>query len=86
MARTSQLLTITVPKATYARMKREAGRRQATVSGLLRTAFDCLTDESTEVYSDAEIRQLLARDRLPVSLRADLDLLLTRAGARTLAT
>jgi hypothetical protein len=78
MARTSQLLTITVPRATYAQMKREAVRRRSTVSGLLRTAFDRLANESTDLYSDAELRQFFTRDRIPVSLQRDLDRLLAQ--------
>ncbi len=40
MLKHSKLLTVTVPKATYARIRSEAKRRKTTISGLVRDAFE----------------------------------------------
>lgn len=76
MLKTSKLLTITVPKATYAVIRKTAKDRQETVSGMLRNAFDQYISNDTELYSDQQLKQLLKKDQLPLRLRKDLDQLL----------
>lgn len=76
MLKTSKLLTVTVPKKTFADIRKEAKKRQTTISGLLRDAFFFYTQGEGEVYSDAELRRILDRDRLSLSLQKDLNKLL----------
>ena len=40
MLKHSKLLTVTVPKATYTRIRSEAKRRKTTISGLVRDSFE----------------------------------------------
>lgn len=72
MLKTSKLLTVTVPKATYSSIRKEAQKRNETVSGLLRRAFDLYKNTPIQLYTDKELRQLLKRDALPTRLVSDL--------------
>lgn len=72
MLKNSKMLSVTVPKKTLADIRKEAKKRQTTVSGLLRDAFFFYTQGEGEVYSDAELRHILNRDRLSPSLQKDL--------------
>ena len=76
MSNAFQPLTITVPRPFLARLKREAGRRQTSVSELLRDSFVFYSDFNTNIYTDAELKKLLNRDKLPAKLKNDLDKLL----------
>lgn len=78
MLKTSQMLTITVPKATYSQIKKEAVRRKSTVSGLLQDSFEYFIEEPNNLYSDQEIKRILVRDRIPFSLQKEVDTLLKR--------
>lgn len=78
MLKTAKLLTITVPKSTYTAIHDEAKKRQDTVSGMLRRAFNDYVENSTELYSDRELDLLLKRDKLSTGLKQDLDRLLNR--------
>lgn len=72
------MLTITMPRPVYRRLKNQARQRQTTISGLLRQSFEYFTKRADEVYSDAELQQLLRRDQLSPLLKKDLDRLLRR--------
>lgn len=76
MLKNSKMLTITVPRKTYYTIRQEAKKRDETISGLLRHAFEYLTQEKFEVYSDKELATLLKKDRLSSTMRSDLDRLL----------
>lgn len=76
MLKTSKLLTVTVPKKTFADIRKEAKKRQTTVSALVRDAFFAYTQGEGEVYSDTELRRILNVDRLSPTLQKDLDKLL----------
>ena len=76
MLKTSKLLAVTVPKETYSRIRAEAARRKATVSGLLRESFEYYIEQAGKIYSDAELDRLLKRDRLSKSLKNRLDRML----------
>jgi 16S rRNA U516 pseudouridylate synthase RsuA-like enzyme len=78
MPRTSNPLTITIPKGMSRRIRREADKRNMTVSGLLRTSFEAFVKESPDIYTDKELAALLQRDRIPTKLQKDLDTLLGR--------
>jgi hypothetical protein len=73
MLKTSKLLTITVPKATYQVIHSEAKRRRTTISGMLRQAFTDYVENDTNIYSDVELQRLLQRDQLSVRLQRKLD-------------
>jgi hypothetical protein len=73
MLKTSKLLTITVPKATYARIRVEASRRKSSISGLLRDAFDSYITYPPRNYTNAEIQDFINRDRLSPKLRKKID-------------
>lgn len=73
MLKTAKMLTITVPKSTYAIIHSEAKKRNETISGMLRKAFDLYINTPTDVYSDSELNQLLHKDKLSSQLRKDLD-------------
>lgn len=79
------MLTITVPKSTYGSIRKEAQKRKETISGLLRKAFDFFVQSSGDIYSNQELADLLGRDRLPTSLRKDLDLLLKQKQSENLS-
>lgn len=72
------MLTITLPQRTLTRLRSEARKRNETVSGLLRRAFDTYTQHNQEIYTSQEIKQLLERDRLAISLAKNLDQLLKK--------
>lgn len=72
MLKTAKMLTITVPKSTYATIRSEAKKRNETISGMLRKAFDLYISTSADVYSDSELEQLLQKDKLPTELSKDL--------------
>lgn len=76
MLKTSKLLTITVPKKTFVDIRKEAKKRQTTVSALVRDAFFSYTQGEGEAYTDAELRRILHADRLSPVLQKDLDKLL----------
>ncbi len=67
------MLTVTVPKATYRRIRSEANKRDETISGMLRNAFELYVQTTSELYSDRELQQLLQRDAISPQLRKDLD-------------
>lgn len=73
MLKTSKMMTITVPKATFAAIRSEAKKRNETISGILRKAFDTYITDSYAVYTDEELAQLLKKDRLPRTLQQQLD-------------
>lgn len=73
MLTTSKLLTITVPKTTYTRIRTEASRRKSSISGLLRDAFESYTRYSGTLYSDQELQDIIKRDQLPAKFRKELD-------------
>lgn len=73
MLKTSKMLTVTVPKTTYARIRSEARRRSTTVSGLIRDAFDSYVTYPPRDYTDAEIHDFIRRDQLPSKLRLKID-------------
>lgn len=79
MLKTSKLLTVTVPKATYTRIRSEARRRNTTVSGLIRDAFDSYVIYPPRDYTDAEIKDFIKRDQLPEKLRLKIDAFLMTA-------
>lgn len=76
MLKNSKLLTITVPKATYTAIRQAARKRQETISGMLRNAFEAYTSTNGSIYSDQELNALLKRDKLPAKLKHELDRLL----------
>lgn len=78
MLKTTKLLTITVPKATYREIQGEAKKRKTTVSGLLRTAFSSFVEKDTDLYSDAYLEQIFKRDTISTKLQKDLNKLLER--------
>ncbi len=49
MLKHSKLLTVTVPKAIYARIRSEAKRRKTTISGLVRDAFESYSKNPDEL-------------------------------------
>jgi len=51
MLKTATMLTITMPKKTARQIRREAARRNFTVSGLLRTAFEQFASGASELYT-----------------------------------
>ena len=71
-----QPITITMPRPFLQRLKRAAGRRQTSVSELLRDSFVFYSDFNSDIYTDAELKKLLNRDKLPAKLKNDLDKLL----------
>lgn len=73
MLKTSTMMTITVPKATSLTIRSEAKKRNETISGILRKAFDAYIADTSAVYTDAELAQLLHDDRLPKTLQQHLD-------------
>jgi len=73
MLKSSKLLTITVPKSTYTRIRSEARRRDTTISGLLREAFNSYVTYRFREYTDADIQDFIKRDRLSPSLRKKVD-------------
>ena len=66
-------LTITMPRPFLARVKREAEKRQTSVSELLRDSFIFYADFKPDIYTDTELKKLLNRDKLPSKLKDDLD-------------
>ncbi len=77
MLKTSKLLTITVPKATYKEIQGEAKKRKSTISGLMRTAFVFFVEQDDNLYSEREIAQFLQRDKISKKLQQELDALLS---------
>lgn len=76
MLKKSKLLTITVPKATYTRIRTEAIKRKSSISGMLRDAFESYTRYSGTLYSDQELQNIIQQDKLPLKIRKELDKLL----------
>jgi hypothetical protein len=72
----AKMLTITLPTKTVTRLRSEARRKNETISGLLRRAFDLYTQHDQEFYTTKELAELLKRDRLAPSLIKDLGRLL----------
>ena len=72
------MLTITVPKATYRRIRSEAEKRDETISGMIRKAFELYVQTNGELYTDRELSQLLQRDRISSRLQKDLDRLTSK--------
>ncbi len=73
MPRTTDLLTISLEKKILRKIKQEAKRRKTTVSALLRDAFTRYTEVSDEIYTDQELSEILQADKLPKSLKEDLE-------------
>jgi hypothetical protein len=70
MPKTAKMMSVTVPPSVYIRIKREAKKRETSISGLLRTAFEAyVSDDDIAVYSDDYIADLIERDKIPDSLR-----------------
>lgn len=73
MLKTSTMMTITVPKATSLTIRSEAKKRNETISGILRKAFDAYIADTSAIYTDTELARLLHDDRLPKTLQRQLD-------------
>lgn len=76
MSETSKIINITVPKKMHQRIRTEAKKRNTTVSSLLRESFETYTQIPKVLYSDAELKDLLGRDKLSSTERKRLDHLL----------
>ncbi|MEK7649017.1 MAG: ribbon-helix-helix protein, CopG family [Patescibacteria group bacterium] len=52
MLKNSKLLTVTVPKATYTRIRSEAKKRRTSISGLVRDAFESYAGKPAGLEED----------------------------------
>ncbi len=72
----SKLMSITVPKDTFARIRKTAKKENKTISGLLREAFEFFVDFQPRIYSDKEIETFLKEDTLSHTTQKSLDTLI----------
>lgn len=72
MLKTTKLLSITVPKPVYREIHREAKKRNTTVSGLLRTAFEGYVQNFRQKSQTRETERILL-DKISTELHKGVD-------------